>query len=263
MPVKRSHSAARVLTVLETVATHQPIGVRALAKVLDEDKSAIQRALMTLADRGWIRPTDEPPVRWEVTAHILAVAHAAHGGNDLRRRARPALERLRDETNETVLLVLPDVHNFVVADVIESRQVLRTVPEVGHIVPMRNTATARAVLPFMNEARQIELLGAAPDRQLLAGFVQARQRGFAVSEGEVNPQSTNVAAPIFDFDGQPMGAVVVSGPRERLTRPVQKKIAELIVRTTGDLSRSVPAAPGRPPLAPVLQTRPVIAKQSG
>ena len=53
-------------------------------------------ALMTLADEGWIRPSSEPPTRWEVTARILSVAHAAHGGNDLRRRARARLEQLRD-----------------------------------------------------------------------------------------------------------------------------------------------------------------------
>ena len=239
MPVKRNHGAARVLTVLETIASHQPIGVRALAKLLDEDKSTIHRALMTLADHGWIRTTAEPPVRWEVTAHILAVAHAAHGGNDLRRRARPALRRLRDQTNETVLLVLPDVHSFVIADVVRSRQVLRMVPDVGIVVSAKNTATGRAVLPFLDLERQVALLGAEPDRQLLDSFAQTRARGYAISDGEINPTSTNLAAPIFDFDERPAGAVVVSGPRERLTESVHERIAALIVRTAHELSRNM------------------------
>ncbi len=240
MPVKRSHSAARVLTLLETIADQQPIGVRALARLLDEDKSSVHRALLTLADSGWIRTTSEPPVRWEVTARILAVAHAAHGGNDFRKRARPALERLRDETNETVLLVLPDVRSFVVADVIESRQILRVVLQVGNAVSARKTATGRALLPFMNPERQVELLGSEPDRQLLDGFAQTRARGYAVSEGEVDPATTNLAAPIFDFNEQPLGAVVVSGPRERLTESVNRTIAEKLVRTARELSRSSP-----------------------
>ena len=242
MSVKRSHSAARVLTVLETIAQQQPIGVRALARLLDDDKSAVHRALMTLADNGWIRTTSESPVRWEVTAHILAVAHAAHGGNDLRKRARPALERLRDATNETVLLVLPDVHSFVVADVIESRQILRVVLQVGNTVNAKKTATGRALLPFLDPGRQVQLLGSEPDRQLLESFAQTRARGYAISEGEVNPATTNLAAPIFDFHEQPVGAVVVSGPRERLTRSVNKTIAEKLVRTARELSRSSPGS---------------------
>lgn len=240
MPVKRSHSAARVLTVLETLANHRPMGVRALAKLLHEDKSTVHRALMTLADHGWIRVSSEPPVRWEVTAHILAVAHAAHGGSDLRARARPVLERLRDDTNETVLLVLPDVDRFVIADVVESRQILRMVPEVGTVVTVKNTATGRAVLPFVDTQRQAKLLGATPDRQLLGSFAQTRALGFAISEGEINPAATNLAAPIFDFNAQPMGVIVVVGPRERLSRSAHKRTGEKVAAAAQQLSRGAP-----------------------
>ena len=238
MPAKRSHSATRVLTLLETIAEHQPIGVRALARLLDEDKSAIHRGLVTLADSGWIRMTGEPPVGWELTAHILAVAYAAHGGIDLRRRARAALERLRDATNETVLLVLPDVDRFVVAEVIESRQSLRIVPDLGDTVPIRRTATGLAVLPYLSPERQEELLGGKPDRPLLDNFARTRARGYSMSEGEIYPLATNLASAIFDFDEQPIGAAVVCGPRERLTKPVCKVIGEMLVQTARELSRS-------------------------
>jgi IclR family acetate operon transcriptional repressor len=238
MPAKRSQSATRVLTLLETIAEHQPIGVRALAKLLDEDKSAIHRGLVTLADSGWIRMTGEPPVGWELTAHILAVAYTAHGGIDLRRRARAALERLRDATNETVLLVLPDVDRFVVAEVIESRQSLRIVPDLGDTVPIRRTATGLAVLPYLSPERQEELLGGKPDRPLLDNFARTRARGYSISEGEIYSLATNLASAIFDFDEQPIGAVVVCGPRERLTRLVCRAIGEMLVQTARELTRS-------------------------
>jgi IclR family acetate operon transcriptional repressor len=242
MPVKRSHSGARILVVLETIASHQPIGVRALARLLNEDPSAIQRAIMTLADEGWIRTSSEPPTRWEVTAHILAVAHAAQGSNDLRRRARPLLERLRDESGETVLLVVPDVKNLVIADVIESRHMLRMVPHVGLPVSARNTASGRAMLPFMDIEAQSALLGAKPDKSLLKSFEMIRQRGYSVSDGEIDPVVTNVAAPIFEFDGAPAGAIVVCGPRDRLTPSLHDVIGKMIVRTAAELSlRSVGA----------------------
>lgn len=241
MPVKRSQSGSRVLAVLEAIAGHQPIGVRALARLLDEDKSTVQRALMTLADGGWIRTTREQPVRWEVTAHILSVANAALGSSDLRRRARPLLERLRDDTGETILLVLPDLQNFVIADIVESRQALRMVPDVGIPVAARNTATGRAVLPFMDTARQISLLGAEPDGPLLESFEATRRNGYAISVGEINPAATNIAAPIFEFDGFPAGAIVVAAPSERLTPALQEAIGKMIVGTARELSRGMPA----------------------
>lgn len=240
MPVKRIHSGARVLAVLEAVAAHQPIGVRALARLLNEDKSAVQRALLTLADKGWIRTTSEPPVRWEVTGHILAVAHAAHGSDDLRRRARPMLESLRDRIGETVLLVVPDVGNFVIADVIESRQALRMAPNVGTLVSAVNTATGRAILPFLAPERQTALLGVPPDRQLLESFEATRQRGYAISEGEVDAAVTNLAAAILEFNGSPVGAVVACGPRERLKSSLFATVGPLVAQTAKDLSRGAP-----------------------
>ena len=243
MAVKRSHSGSRILSVLEAIASQQPIGVSALARLLDEDKSAIQRALMTLADEGWIRTVSEPPTRWELTAHILAVAYAAHGSNDLRRRARPLLERLRDDTGETVLLVLPDAKNFVIADVIESRQMLRMVPDIGDVIAPRNTATGRALLAYMARAAQIDMLGAEPDAQLLAGFAATRACGYAISEGETNPLATNIAAPIFENDGSAVAAIVVCGPRERISPSLHDTIAETLLRAARELSLGNSAVP--------------------
>lgn len=236
MSVKRSHSGSRILAVFDAIAVNQPIGVSALARLLDDDKSAIQRALMTLADEGWIRASSEPPTRWEVTAHILALAYAAYGSNDLRRRARPVLERLRDETGETVLLVVPDLHNFVIADVIESRQVLRMVPHVGDMVTARNTATARAMLPFMNEEQRLAMLGQEPDQELLASFDAMYAQGYAVSEGEINAAATNLAAPIFELSGNPIAAVLVCGPRERLQPSSYDTLGAALLRAVKELS---------------------------
>jgi IclR family acetate operon transcriptional repressor len=175
-------------------------------------------------------------VQWEVTARVLAVAHAAHGGNDLWRRARAELEQLRDETEETVLLVVPDVHNFVVADVVESRQMLRVVLQIGTTVEAKRTATGRAMLPFLEVQRQMELLGGPPDRKLLEIYERTRELGYATSEGEVNPATTSLASALFDFVGRPIGAVVVCGPRERLTKNVQKKVGAAVMGAARHLS---------------------------
>ena len=81
---------------------HQPVGVSDLARLLDEDKSAIQRDIMTLVDAGWVGSASGTPGKWQLTAHILAVAHMGAVSNDLRQRARGALEALRDASGETV-----------------------------------------------------------------------------------------------------------------------------------------------------------------
>jgi DNA-binding IclR family transcriptional regulator len=232
-----------VLNVLEAIARHQPIGIRALARLIDEDKSAVHRAVLTLADAGWVRANNQSPPGWEVTFHILALAHAAHGSNDLLARARPLLERLRDQSGETALLVVPDTEAYVIADVIESRQALRMVPHVGEPVEVHDTATARALLPFLTPEQRLRRLGARPDKRILDAMALTRKRGYAINDGEINPATTNIAAAIFEFDGSPVGAVVLIGPRERMPARLQDRLGKWVVQAARDLSRGSPTSP--------------------
>ena len=237
MGVKPSQSGARILAALEKIAAHQPIGVSDLARALDATLSAVQRAVQTLADEGWIRPAPGKPVRWELTAHIHSVAQRALGGHDLRRRAHAVLEALREETGESVLLNVPDAGKFVVVDVLESPHYLRVSAPVGLIVPARASATAWALLPYMTPERQIEYLDEPPDAAMLAHFGETMERGYAISRGDVVPGSTNIAAPIFEFDGRPIGAVLISVPNDRATEEDYARLGAMVMATAQRLSR--------------------------
>ncbi|TGD71325.1 IclR family transcriptional regulator [Mangrovimicrobium sediminis] len=216
MAVKRSRSASRVLSVLEGIAQYQPVGVTELSRRLDDDKSAVQRAIMTLADEGWIRATETRPTRWELTAHMLTLTYSAHLSNALVQRARPMLEALHSQSAETILLCIPDRGRFVVMDVLESPNLLRTVPYVGMEVPVATSATGRAVLPYLSPEQQEELLGEPVSEALQTKLAETLVRGYAVSAGDVFPGSTNIAAPIVEQNGVPVGAVVMSAPTDRV-----------------------------------------------
>ena len=215
MAVKRSLSATRMLKVFEAIAEAQPIGVSALSRMLEADKSAVQRDLMTLSDAGWIRPVSGG--RWELTPRVLTLAHTPHSSNALRRRARPALEELRAATGETAYLTVPDGDHFVVIDALESPHVLRMVPPVGLVVPVEGSATARAVLPHLSASEQERLLGSAPPPRLAAEFARTREQGYAVNDEDIAPGAVAMASAIFGAAGAVLGALVLTGPADRLT----------------------------------------------
>jgi IclR family acetate operon transcriptional repressor len=240
MSVKPSQSGARVLAALEQIARHQPLGVSELARLLETNVAAAQRAIATLAEEGWIRIAPGRPTRWELTAHIHAVAQHAYGSHDLRRRARAALEALWRETGESVLLNVPDGGKFIVIDVLESPHYLRTAPPVGLVVPARNSATARAMLPYMSREQQMEFLSEAPDPAMLEDFAAIVGRGYSISKGDVVAGSTNVAAPIFERDGRPVGAVLISAPTDRASEQECERLGAMVCATARRLSRASP-----------------------
>lgn len=228
MAVKRSRSATRMLSVFEAIAADQPVGVSALARRLDADKSAVQRDLMTLADAGWIRPAPALAGQWELSPHMLTLARPPHSNESLRLRSGPLLEHLRAETGETAYLAVPDGDRFVVMAAAESHHLLRMVPAIGIVIPIRGSATGRAVLPWLDPAEQARLLGEAPDAAMAAEFAETRQRGYALNDEELRAGAVALASAVLGPAGNPVGTLVLTGPAERLAPDRRAAIGEML-----------------------------------
>jgi DNA-binding IclR family transcriptional regulator len=205
---------------------------------------------MTLADEGWVRISPGGERGWELTGHIHLVAHMAQGSSSLRQRALPALAALRDASGETAALTVPDIGRFVVVEVVESRQLLRTAPHVGMVVVTGDSATGRAVLPYLPPGRQAELLGwSPPDAALRASFEATFAQGYAISEDDHGGGSINIAAPVFEVDGWPVAAVLLSAPRERLKPADYARTGAMVLQTARELSLARPRMPAPQPVA--------------
>lgn len=245
MAVKGSSTAARVLTVLEAIAAHQPIGVGALSRLMAEDKSAVQRAIVTLAEQGWIRASDEPVVRWVLTPRILAVAHSSQNKEDFQHRVQLVLDQLALQTGETAIYSSLEGRSLVLSQIVESNHSLRMVPQTGALIPIRLSATGRAVMSFMSLDQITSLLDETPDEALLATLEIQRAQGFSASD-EVNARTMTISAAVFEIDGRPIGGVGITGPLERMTPSEIPKLGKLVSQAARLLSRSEPRPNSRP-----------------
>ena len=168
------------------------------------------------------------------TAHRLAVSLEAHGfvardrdgrfvlGPRLARRslvdaARPALERLRDETGESTQLYVRRLDSRVCVASLESPHSLRTIVPVGAALPMDRGSAAKV----LSARRGVQARGCAES-------VEERERGVA-----------SVSAPVRD-GGSIVAAVSVSGPVERTSREPGRKYAPAVVAA----ARAIEAAAG-------------------
>jgi IclR family acetate operon transcriptional repressor len=242
MAVKRIRGASRALDVLEAIAGQQPVNVAALARHMGENKSNLQRVLMTLADDGWIRAVPGNPTRWELTARIFGLVDKGQGHSELRHLARTTLDRLRSETGESVFLAVPDRERLITIDVLESNELVRTVPYIGMIIPPRDSAAGLAVLAQMPADAQAQLLGHAPDAELLDRLAAVRARGYSVSDGAVVSGSTNIGGAIRDAAGHPIAAIVVCALSERMPQAARDQVGALLRDAVGRLSEGAAVA---------------------
>jgi IclR family acetate operon transcriptional repressor len=238
MAVKRIRGASRALELLEAIAKHQPVNLAELARQLGEDKSTLQRILMTLADEAWIRMAPGTPTRWELTARVYSLAQMGQGFTELRHRARRALDRLRTETGESIMLVVPDRGRMVTIDALECTQLVRTAPYIGMLIPPRDSASGQAVLAHMTPQQQADLLGEIPDAALQKRLAEVRRRGYAVNDGAVVKGSTNVGSAILDAEGQPVAAIVVAAPSERMPSATRRKVGCMVKLAAAQVSQN-------------------------
>lgn len=123
--------------------------------------------------------------------------------------SRPALERLREETGESVQLYLPQGGLRVCVVSLESPHGLRTIVPVGATLPMDRGSAGTVLSGGMDAA--------------------ARRRGWVDSVEEREKGVASVSAPIHDGHGV-AAAVSVSGPVERMTRRPGRRHAAAVVR---------------------------------
>lgn len=157
------------------------------------------------------------------TAHRLAAALEVHGlvgrdgqgrfaigprltGLDLPARAGPALERLRDETGESVQLYVRRGDRRVCVASLESPHGLRTIVSVGASLPLD--------------------VGSAG--KVLRGDEETLRRGWAQSVEERERGVASASAPVHGPAGDVMAAVSVSGPIERTSRSPGERYAEAV-----------------------------------
>jgi IclR family acetate operon transcriptional repressor len=206
----------RALEVLEAVAEHQPVGVAELSRILSEDKSAVQRALVTLHASGWILPAGERLTSWQLSARPLILASRSRALSGLLARARPVLEDLVAATGETAMLAIPEAGRVVAVEVVESPHLVRAAPRIGMVLPPDTSAAGLALFAAL-PAERIAEFGVDPaDPRLAAELARTRERGWSLNAGAVASDVTAVSAAVLDAAGRPVAAIVLSAPSSRL-----------------------------------------------
>ncbi len=236
MAVKTIQSVENSLTVIEALASAQPIGVSALARLVDLDKNAVQRILVTLGKAGWIRQGDTG--EWQITSRALQVG--TRYTPDLRDAARPHLEQLQRKTDETVLLFARDAFTMVVLDAIDSGHALRMTVPVGTVVPISATGAFDSFLSDDDRARlaEIEPRSANTRRASKRTIAEVLSSGFFVLD-DLYPNAIAAGAPVFNGHGAPVAAVTVVAPRARVSKATAHQFGELAARTSKAISASL------------------------
>ncbi|QKS14706.1 IclR family transcriptional regulator [Curtobacterium sp. Csp1] len=242
-------SLRRGLRLLEHVADRTrggaaSVSLTELAAELGTAKSTVLRLTAPMLETDLLRRTPEAGFTLGLGALLLGQSYLE--GIDLRAAAAPFLRRTAQATGLTCHLVVPDGTDIVYVDKVETRGTVRMRSRIGNRLPMRNTASGKAIVAF-GEPELLTQVLAVPavamtdqtitdDDRWRQEVKRTRARGYGIDDRENEPGIRCVAAPVLDHANQVVGAMSISGLASRFPAAAVRELGEGVVRTALEVS---------------------------
>ncbi|MBR1177522.1 IclR family transcriptional regulator [Bradyrhizobium sp. KB893862 SZCCT0404] len=240
-------SVDRALSILETLAEDDE-GYRLsdLAVRTGLSASTVHRLLATLESRRFVQ-FDRAESKWHVGVRSFTVGASFARRRNFSTQAIPYLRKLRDLTRETANLAVVDDEYIIVLTRMESREIMRSLTQVGGRVAMVTSGVGKAVLATYSDEevgavirhhgmpRLTEKSIVRPS-DLFKELGKIRKQGFAIDDEEACMGLRCIAAVVYNDCAEPLAAISVSGMTSRLTDDRLPEIGQIVREVAGELT---------------------------
>ena len=234
-------SVAKALELLLLLRDRDAIGIAEASRELGIARSTVHRLLGMLGQYGFAQR--EPSGRgYRAGPALVSLGLAAVVRMDIRRQARPHMERLAGEVEETVTLMGLEEASVRFLDCVESPRPIRVAGRTGLLRPAHCTSVGKAILARLPPEQLAQLYPAerlpgltgrsiTSRRRLFEVLEQVRQAGYATNLGESDTDLVAVGVAIPRPTDPPHAGLAVSAPATRLSPEQIQRIADAALRT--------------------------------
>ncbi|WP_067925690.1 IclR family transcriptional regulator [Alicyclobacillus shizuokensis] len=224
-------------------AANRPLSITEISELCGMSKSRLHRYLTSLYRTGFLTRDDD--LRYSIGLELMSLGLLASNRWDIRRLAKPALERLRERINETVALSVWTERGPHFLQWEESTRAVNIGIRVGAQVSAVKSAGGKVFLAYLprtqtEAVQRRELREYGIDAEALEVELAAiRKNGFATTEESLLPGILAIGCPVFGRDGEVVAAITVVGILGVLdggaTSPVVKALKEECRRLSREL----------------------------
>lgn len=243
---RSSSTAENVLDVLLLFDVSRPeLTADQISRLIDAPRSTTYRYIRTLREKGFLEHTDGDAFR--VGPRLLQFARLARRQEDTGAVALPFMERLCAKTRETVLLTRISNEHAVCIERVEAPQAVRITFERGDVQPLHAGASSKVLLAFAPRklvddylSRPLTPAGAnatTDPQQLRRQLAEIHERGYCISESEVDEGATAIAVPVLDARARLVAGLSTAGPTFRMGPDVIEKHVSLLKETAKKITR--------------------------
>lgn len=238
----------RILDILDILSElSRPVALSELAQQAGLPKSTVHRLLTILKDAGYVQQ-DAETERYQLGIRAMRLGVAALRSHSLLQIAHPYMERLAEQTEETVQLAVRDGNRVLALHRVESdRHMIRAALPSGVRTPLHATAAGKILLAGLPDGEREALIEQLELRRLTPMTITARsalrreiddvrEKGYSVDNGENNPDVRCVGVPIRDLSGAVVASLSITAPASRLSLENAPQLAALAQATAHEIS---------------------------
>lgn len=226
-------SLGRGLAVLRAFGPdRETLTIAEAAQATGLTRAGARRILLTLRDLGYVSEIDRA---FALTAKVLELGYAYFSSRSIWTAARPVLQALADEINETVSIGVLDDTEIIYVLRVPSSRVLQLGLSAGSRLPAHVSSMGRVLLAALPDHVLYAYLQRAPLRKytkytitdprvLRARLEEVRTQGWAYVKGEIEEGVSGISVPLRDQEDGLIGALNVSTASERASSQEVRKV---------------------------------------
>ncbi|MFM0313650.1 IclR family transcriptional regulator [Paraburkholderia nemoris] len=179
--------------------TDDRLSLAELSRRTDLYKSTVLRLLGALEHGGFIRKLGDG--QYAIGPQPLRLAALYQRSFQVGPVIEPILQQLSRDLGETASLYVRQGDQRLVLFRVEPNRAVRVSIRVGEEFPIDKGASGKVLLAFTDTQD--------------SRWDEVRERLWAVSHGERDPETASVSVPVFGATGELVGALALSGPKAR------------------------------------------------
>jgi DNA-binding IclR family transcriptional regulator len=240
----------KVALILDRLAEEGEISAARLADLTGEPRSTVYRLLTSMQALEYVEPGTRRGT-YRLGLALLRLGTAVVSRFDERQAALPVMERVHEETGETVFLCIRRGHEAVCIERIDGRWVRSMALRLGGALPLHVGAAPRALLAaeprelweayVQQEGGLVAFTKRTPTskRTLFRALESVRETGVSISDEDVVLGMAAVGAAIRDHRGAVCAALSISGPRPTILGEREARSVALIAEATAQISQAL------------------------
>jgi IclR family transcriptional regulator, KDG regulon repressor len=201
-------------------------------------KSSLQRILKTLDSEGFLE-RNEKQKSYKLGLELYILGQLVEGNSHLLSSAKPFMEKLSNETGESVTLNIIHENKRKCIGQVQGKHELLTLTHIGQYSPLYAGASAKVLLAFLPEHKRNQLLdemeiviftdNTIVERSVIeSDLKKIRDQGYSISEGERVLGAYSICAPITNRLNEIIASLSITMPVLRVKEDNTVEYVKLI-----------------------------------